>query len=141
MRYIKQFESFFDETELKKLNQHLINVIKKFGYENAGFLDSGWETVFDNNSGVIFKIKLKINNFTNRVFIELVVNAALIDTFAQNLIKYLTQIKGIKFVREDKGVGTNWVYFNILDKDVDKIIKQITKDDLEKFISSNKFNI
>ena len=38
-------------------------------------------------------------------------------------------------------IGVNYTTFKILDKDVDKIIKQITKEDLEQFISSNKFNI
>lgn len=141
MKHIKQFESFFDETELKKLDWHLINVIKKFGYENKGYLDRGWETEFDNNSNTIFKIKLSINNFTKQLYIQLEVNALLIDTFAQNFIKYLTKIKGIKIIREDLKVGVNSVYFKILDKDVDKIITQITKEDLEQFILSNKFNI
>ena len=141
MRYIKQFESFFDQTELKKLNKHLIDVIKKFGYENTGYLDNGWETEFDNHSHTIFKIKLSINNFTNHVFIQLEIDAALVDTFAQDLIKYLRQIKGIKILRVDSGVGVNYTIFKIFDKDVDKIINQITKEDLEQFIQSNKFNI
>lgn len=141
MKYIKKFESLLDETELKKLNWHLINVIKKFGYENKGYLDRGWETEFDNNSGYIFKIKLNMNNFSKNLFIQLEINALLIDTFAQNLIKYLTQIKGIKIIREDLKVGVNSVYFKIFDKNVDKIINQITKEDLEQFIQSNKFNI
>ena len=146
MKHIKQFENFFDETELKKLNKHLIDIIKEFGYENKGFLDNGWETEFDNNSKYIFKIKLNINNFdadlTNKnLFIQLEIDAVLIDTFAQNLIEYLTQIKGIKILREDRGVGVNYTIFKIFDEDVDKIINQITKEDLEQFIQSNKFNI
>lgn len=146
MKYLKQFENFSNETELKKLLSHLISVIKEFEYQEKNYLDRGtWETEFYKDSKYSFRIKMKIDIFTKKPYINLKITIPLkfLDPFVNAFGEYLKTIKDMTLIRERENLPwkISELEFKILDKDVNKIISQITKEDIEFKLLNNKFNI
>ena len=153
MKYIKQYENFEDQIELKKLLSHLISIIKEYGYTEQNYIQTGtWETEFHNKESVLkdskyaFGIKMNIDYFSKRPFInfEISVPLRISDPFAIFFLTYLKTIKGMKILKEKHITifsGIDKIFFKILDKDVDKIIRQITKEDIDSKLELIKYNI
>ena len=147
-RFIKMYESFFDnQDELKKLHSHIILIMNELGYTYENYLDSGsWETEFYKDTLYSICFKFKIDTFSKNHFIRMITVISLrnTDPFATFIVKYLKTIKGIKVIKEEYNIGSmpvNDVEFKILDKDVDKIIKQININDIELKFNANKYNL
>lgn len=150
MKYLRIYEHFLNNKDvLKKLHSHIISIINEFGYTHENYLDSGtWETEFyrGEDSTYSFCFKFKIDTFSKNHFIKMIIVMSLRneDPFATFIVDYLKTIKGIKVIKEEYNIGSllvNDVEFKILDKDVDKIIKRITKEDIELKLNSNKYNL
>ena len=153
MKYIKQFENIENEVELKKLLSHLCSIIKDYGYAEENYIDNGkWETDFHSKESVLkntkyaFGIKLHTDNFYKRPFInlEITVPLRISDPFAIFFMGYLKTIKGMKIIKEEHisiFSGIDKIFFKILDKDVDRIIRQINKKDIDSKLELIKYNI
>jgi hypothetical protein len=159
---IKTFESFNDsDKELKKLLSHLISVIKEFGYREENYVDrQTWETEFHTDEKYSFCIKLRRNYFNhNKIDLDLINSLILPKRYAQrNYLKnddiffdiiseYLKTIPEIKFINQEPSVvitseksGAKFLY-SIKKSDVDKVIKQISKESIELNISGLKYNL
>lgn len=145
---IKKFENFMGDSQkdLKKLLSHLITVIKEFGYKENNYIDnSTWETEFYKGSEYSFCIKLKLN-YKNDIDLSLVQSLTNYDNFSNIMSEYLKTIKGVKFIGEEEPVivnlfiGTRYKY-SIKNINVDKVINQITKENINLSITSNKYNL
>lgn len=149
MKYLSIYEDFFNyDTELKKLLIHLTSIIKKYEFREENYLDRGkWETHFytiskNNIAGeYVFNIILSINNFSRYPFIDLIVTGNDND-FAIFFKEYLKTITGIKIIRDEILFSTAWrCEYKINNKDVNKVIKQITKENIDLQLNANKYNL
>lgn len=149
MRYIKMYEDINEyERDLKKLLSHFISIIEEFGYNGKNYLDRRtWETEYYKGPEYSFCIKLKLDILSKNHDIDLSLIQSLVvdDDFSVQLAEYLKTINGIKFIREDDNpfgnkLGTRYEY-RIKGGNIDKIISQITKEDIELKTMSNKYNL
>lgn len=150
MKYIKVYEDINEiESDLKKLLSHFISVLSSFDYDYKSFLDRReWQTEFYKGPEYSFCIEMKVDIFTKKhdIDLSLVQSLATDDEFSFQFSEYLKSINGIKFIKEEKNpfktnkLG-NVYYYTIKGGNVNNIIKQITKEDIELKIMSNKYNL
>jgi len=151
MKYIKIFENYDNQAELKKLLSHLISIIKNYEFSEENYLDRGkWETQFyhisknDIAGKYVFSIILSINNFSRYPFIDLIIKGKNND-FAIFFKEYLKTLTGIKIIKDEILFPTTLMTvkceYNINNKDVNKVIKQITKENIDLQLNANKYNL
>ena len=152
MKYIKIFENYDNQAELKKLLSHLISIIKNYEFREENYLDRGkWETQFYHISkndiagkyvfSIILSPRIFTNNFSRYPFIDLIIKGNNND-FAIFFKEYLKTLTGIKIIKDEILFSTVWrCEYNINNKDVNKVIKQITKENIDLQLNANKYNL
>jgi len=149
MKYLKYYEDLDTiESDLKKLLSHLASIIKEFGYDESNYKDGRtWETEFYKGPQYSFCIKLKVDFFskTHDIDLSLIQSIAVDDEFSIQLAEYFKTIGGINFISEDsnpfgKTLGSKYEY-SIKGGNIDNIIKQITKENIELKTTANKYNL
>ena len=148
MKYIKLYDSEFskartpvsDMDELKKLLSHLRKILEELGWEYEGYLDG---RKFDAQ----FSMSLGEDRFKNmfHVFIYSELGGKILeikrhkkDEKSKFLEDYLMTINGIEEDYYDQNIITSCSFWI---NDVDEIIKQISKDNIELFIDTKNFNL
>ena len=143
MKYIKTYEDSFDDNprlpDLLKLITYLKKVFQGFGYTLDDWYRNidMYELYFNFKKGRAFDI---IGDYsTTLIFLKVVMRIASTDDILAKFIpEYFKTIDGLKLYREDKDFFTTT--FQIVG-DVDDIISQITKEDIETKIESIKYNL
>jgi len=140
MRYIKVFEDFDDNprlSDLLKLLKHLKYIFQDFGYQLEFWNNDKYESYFKNKKGRVFDI---IGDYSSQlIFLKVVMRIeSPNDTLAKFIPEYFKTIDGLKLYREDKDFFTTT--FQIVG-DVDDIISQITKDDIEIKLKTKSYNL
>ena len=139
MKYLKKYENINPRLDdLKKLLDHLTKVIKRFGYDYSNFFEHfKYEVEFRNEKELVFTIE---GDFSVSL-IYLSVNLR-IGSFDDDLSKFFSEyfktIDGLTLYNESSSF---FVTTFRIDGDVNEIIKQITKEDIEMKYQGNKFNI
>lgn len=146
MKYLKLFiekNSEYEKRELlikdsKRLLQFFNKLFESLGYDYAGYDYAGY---LENNSHTseyrksgdyIFSIKFYSRE---KISFEISRSLANIDPIVDALSQIIQTIKGVKIMN----IGVNYISFDI--KNVDNIINNLSKEDLEVMIQSNKFNL
>lgn len=150
MRHIKMYEDINDiEMDLKKLLSHIISILTEFGYSQSNYIDNRtWESEFYKGPEYSFCIKMKVDIFTKKhdIDLKLIQSLATEDDFSNQLAEYLKTISGINFVLKTENpfksnkLGAEFKY-TIKGGNIDKIIKQITKESIELNTTTNNYNL
>ena len=139
MKYLKLYEEITNTRlpDLKKLLDHLVEVFTNIGYYHNNFLSDELETHFvtKDSGSRIFDL---LGDYSSAfIIIKIIIRIASNATDKQ-IPEYFKTIDGLKLYSEDK----DWysTTFQIVG-DVDDIISQITKEDIETKIESIKYNL
>ena len=152
MKYIRIYENYNDETEIKKLLTHLISIIKSYGFREENWLDNRcWETQFYIDNTYIFRIALKLNIFSSSIRLDVIEGDApalpLVEfestsDFFNFFIKLLKTINGVTLIEVEEYFSDLKRYeYKIDNKNVDTVIKLLTKENFKIAKNSNKYNI
>jgi len=140
MRYIRTFEDSFGKNprlhDLYKIINYLKILFQDFGYEyNRGYSIN--ELEFKNKKGRVFDINGDYS--TTLIFLSVVMRIESTNDILANFIpEYFKTIDGLKLYREDNDFFSTT--FQIVG-DVDDIISQITKDDIEMKLKTKSYNL
>lgn len=126
------FEKHWTEEEIQpvKLIEKLINIFKKLGFEERYVNQNNYDvTYFDLNNETIFYIKGGLGR--NKIAF----NSLGEDfTLFKKLRNYFRTIDGLN-------IEDYFFYFDIIIEDFDKVMSQITFEDMELKMNSEKYNI
>ena len=143
MKYLKRFESLSDEYkyeyEIKKLLTHIIKVFVELGFDYNNWYDRGeYETIFKKDSTRAFNIT--INPYRKTLKLELSYNY-------QYMYDYFKSLSGLVETSSTPVImrSMNMYVKHIINFDIkwkpSKLIKQISKEDFEMKMNSNKYNL
>jgi len=129
----KIFEKYWTEEEIKptKLIQHLVKIFEHFGYSPSYHGTDNNVTYFEKDDDTDFYIKGGLGSKT------LVYQILQQNDFTLFFPKYLSTISGLSLDFYVKGSN----FLEIFLKDIDKVIDQITIDDIEMNLSVKKYNL
>jgi len=141
MKYIKKYEDLnlaheFDINESKRLLSHLIKIFNEIGYDNSNYYDRGkHESEFFENSHFLFLISVEAK-YQKILSITISILGNRNETVSF-IPKYFDSISGLKKLHN----SLSDVFDYEIIGDVDDIIDQISTDNFEIKINSNKYNL
>jgi len=151
MKYLKTFEAIdrvkildFNDTfvnQIKKLYSHLINIFDDLGYDYNNYYDNGsYETLF-NYDNVDERFKLTLNPKNQTLEVEISESNLLYITNYFKTIDGLSEIRSSDiYSHQTRSIFTAEIIFKIT-KNIDYIISQISKDDFQLKMNTNKYNL
>jgi hypothetical protein len=147
MKHLKIYENYIPSEydvnleKLKILLKHFRIVLEEFGFNYRNYVDGHtYEIEFDDqNDDYVFYLNMKIDSFQkNNIILQFKKSLAHKNNIVTFITEYLKNINGIKFISYDNS-HTYTYYINI--KDVDKLINQISVNDINFKLNANNYNI
>lgn len=146
MKFLKTYDNYIPteyELNLQKLKiliKHFTEIIEKLGFNYENYIDKQkYEVEFNHNFEYIFYLSMEIDIFKHDNIILKIKNSLKHNfSIVLFIIEYLKNINGIKFINYDN----NFTYtYQIKIKDVDKIINQVTIEDIKYKLEGDKYNL
>lgn len=144
MIYIKIYEDFaFDFqkrekeiSQIKNLTSQINDLFIDLGFDNQNYMDFGkYETEFFKNGDYLFAVIISYTLDKRIIFKKSLANENIMVDF---IPEYFKSIKGLQLMLKEG----NYEYdFFIKDKNIDNIIKQISKEDFLFKFETNKYNL
>lgn len=147
MKFLKEYQNYIPTEydvnleKLKMLLNHFTSIFIEFDFNYRNyFKGQTYEVEYDDlNDDYIFYLGMKINLFKrNEIVLQIKKSLSQKNKIVNFITEYLKNINGIKFISYDNS-HTYTYYINV--KDVDKLINQISVDDIEFKMDANKYNI
>jgi hypothetical protein len=134
MKYIKTYE---DNKELNKIISRFIEVLPKFGFDYSSYGSYGnlsTEFFLDN----VWKFTLATNVDVRPEQLKIYPHPYAIEN--QFMIDFLKSLDGLKLINSIDSIRFQTYTFEVVGN-IDHIIIQITKENMEYFMSVGKYNL
>ena len=147
MKFLKTYEDYIPSEydvnleKLKILLKHFTIVLENFGFKSRNYVDGHtYEVEFDNPNDIyIFYLSMKVDFFLkNNIILEIKKSLSQKNNIVIFITEYLKNMNAIKYISYDN----DYTYtYHVHVKDVDKLINQISVNDIKFKLNVKEYNI
>jgi len=134
MKYIKTYEKIDKVKDLRRLFNHLIDVFSEYYAYNTNRFQTNYTVLFYNLKDSNYMFSIEVSGFSGR---SIVINRNEIDGMSSYILEYFKTLQGVKIAVDSK----NRVICDIIDKNIDNLIVQISNEDFETKYQAYKYNL